>query len=344
MNNQVTEEQKSSLTKVLAIFGFLALVVFSVWLAVQIVRVLPSAFSSLASLADSVYNYEESDEFLTAPEKSIVNAGESFTISWSKQSQPGTYTFMYTCTEGVAIETRTTENEIVTIACDTPTEIDTEDSIEIVIGSEKARFVDVRYTITFSPENGDDTLVTNSQVTIVNASIPTGGIIAEEDQNEEIPEEEQETPVVTTPRPTTPTYTPGTPITIRKVVYSVPVSDPKGKIDLAVTFLGVGTLEGKTFTPASKIDIDEMGAVQFEVKNIGTKTAEDWEYEVNLPFDIKHTSGDQKALKPNERAVITLGFEGLTETGSEKIKAVVDAQGDVQSSNDSFVWTVTFTD
>lgn len=343
MNEQITDEQKSSLTKALAIVGFIALIIFTVWLAVQIVRVLPNAFSSLASLADSVYNYEESDDFLTAPQKSVVNAGESFTITWSEVRNDGTYTFTYACADGVAVDMRTSGNDIVSIACDTPTPLDTATQLELVISSEKARFVDVKYTITFTPTSGDP-IETASTVTIVNATIPTSGIVPEDEISEEDDEETPTSPEVSTPRPSTPTYTPGTPTTIRKVIYGIPTSDPNGKIDLAVTFLGVGTLNGKVFTPKSKIDIDDMGAVQFEVKNIGTKTAEDWEYEVELPFGMSHVSGDQKALKPNERAVITLGFEGLTQTGTERIEAQIDAKGDIRKNNDSFVWSVTFTD
>ncbi len=342
--NQVSEEKKTTLTKVLAILGFLAIIVLAVWLAVKIVSVIPSAFSSLASLADSVYNYDREMKLEVATENSVVNAGEAFTISWTNMRKNGTYTFSYSCIDGVSVDIRDKEGNIEALSCDTPLDLKNATSLEIRVSSEKSRFVDVPYSVTFT-ENGNEEAVStgNSTVTIVNATIPTSGIVQEEDS-----ETEEETaapePSKTVTTPSTPRYTPGTPIVTKKTIYTMPVSDPNGKIDLQVTFLGVGTISGSTFIKKNSIDIDDQGALQFEVKNIGTKTAEDWDYTAKLPGDITYTSDDQKALKPNERAVITLGFEGLSDDGSEKVSVEVTAKNDVKKSNNEFTQTVKITD
>lgn len=343
--NQVPEEKKEAVTKILAIAGFAAILLFSVWLAIQVVNLLPNAISSLASLADSVYNYEPNEELQVATENSVINAGESFEISWTQMRNSGSYTFEYACVDGVSVEIKNQEGAIMAVACDTEVELNTATSLQILVASEKDRFIDLPYTITFTPEKGDSK-VTNARVTIVNASIPTNGL-AQSDESEEEDEEEtdDQTPTVQTPStPSTPTYVAGTPTTVTKLIYSIPTSNPKGSIDLEVKLLGVGTLSGKTFTASDSIDIDKQGAIQFEVKNIGTKTAEDWEYKAELPGDITYTSKDQKALKPNERAVITLGFEGITKDGKEKISVNVDAEDDVKKSNDSFTKTIKLVD
>lgn len=339
--NEVTEEKKTALTKTFAIIGFIVLVIFAVWLAVQVVRLLPSAFSSLASLADSVYSQKQ--ELEVATPNSVINAGETFTINWTKMRQDGTYSFTYKCTEGVAVDVKNATGEIVSLACDTPFALETGTSLEVLVASEKYRFVDVPYAITFIQTGSTEPLVTSKTITIVNATIPASSNLGTDDNEvtvKPIVPSVPSKPVVTTPVKTTPTYTAGTPTTVTKYVYSVPVSDPKGKIDLQITYIGVGTLNGKTFTPSKNIEVDEEGALQFEVKNIGTKTSGEWSYEANLPSDITYTSGDQKALKPNERAVITLGFEGISKTGSEKISVELDVNNDVKSSNNEFDKTI----
>jgi hypothetical protein len=341
--NQVTEEKKEAMTKILAIAGFIAVVIFAVWLAVQIVKVIPSAFSSLASIADVVYNYNNKQELEVSTPNSVVNAGDSFTINWTDMRKAGTYSFSYECTDGVSVEVRS-NGEINPVACDTDLDLGDVASLELRISSEKFRFVDVPYTITFTETDGEETAAKKSTVTLVNASIPTSGVADNTD-----PEEPKETPVVSKPvtKPVTtvkPTYTAGKPITTTKYVYVTPVSDPKGKIDLQVTFLGVGTLVGKTFVPKAVIDADEDGALQFEVKNIGTKTSGEWEYEANLPSDITYASPDQKALKPNERAVITLGFSGISAEGSEKIGVEVTTKNDTKTINNEFTRTIKIVD
>jgi hypothetical protein len=342
--NQVTEEKKESLTKTLAIVGFIAVVIFSVWLAVQIVRVVPSAFSSLASIADVVYNYNNKQELQVTTTNSVVNANESFTISWTDMRKEGTYVFSYECTDGVSVEIRL-QGVIKTVACDTEIDLSDINTLEIRVASEKFRFVDMPYTIAFKEKGTEDMLLKRSTITMVNASIPTTGVAQEEAETPVVVPNTETAPSTPTPsKPTTPTYTAGKPVTTTKYVYTTPVSDPKGKVDLQVTFIAVGELNGKVFTPKTSVDTDENGALQFEVKNVGTKTAEDWEYEATLPGDISYSSPDQKALKPNERAVITLGFSGLSESGKETVGAEVTAKGDVKTSNNEFTKSVTVVD
>ncbi len=336
--NEVTTEEKDGLTKTFAIVGFLVLIIFAVWLAVRIVSIIPSAFSSLASLADSVYNYNGEQELVVATENTVMNAGESFPISWSKMRREGTYTFSYACTEGVAIDVRDTEGAITSLACGTPLTLNGATSLEVLVASEKYRFVDIPYTITYTGKgNTEVDVATTKTVTIVNATIPATGVAVVETPAPVIK------PVVSKPAPTVaptvtkkPTYVaPKTTKPVSKVVYSLPVSNPNGTIDLQVTITGAGTLSGNTFSRSSSIDVDKTGAIQFAVKNIGTKTADVWSYVANLPGDMTYTSGAQKALKPQEQAIITLGFEGITKTGSEKFNVAVTAQNDISKANNT---------
>ena len=339
--NEVTTEQKDGLTKTFAIVGFLVLIIFGVWLAVKIVSFVPSAFSSLASLADSVYNHNTTEEIAVKSGNDIYNAGESFTLSWGKMRRAGTYTFSYACTDGVSLDIKNREGAIVALACGEPLQLDDATSLEVLIASEKSRFTDIPYTITYTKQ-GEGAIASSvtRNITVVNATIPTSpSVVATSPTKTQVGTNGEKTGevkkpiVVTKPVVKQKTYVAGTPRTITKTVYSIPVSNPNGTIDLQVTYLGSGILSGSTFVTTTEIAIHQEGAIQFEVKNIGTKTTDSWNYVANLPGDITYTSGTEKALKPNERAIITLGFEGLTKKGVEKVNVVVTATNDVSTTN-----------
>lgn len=343
--NNVTPEQKDSVTKTLAIIGFVAAILFAVWLAVQIVSVIPSAFSSLASIADGVYNYDENASLTVQTENSVINTGEAFTITWSEVAIPGTYAFIYDCANGIALDVRTAEGDIIALTCDDELNLGESTSLEVVANSEKQRFVDVAYSIIFIPKNEElRDKITDAKVTIVNASIPTSASVVTDDAKEEVPGEVAGESTTETPEEETTTgstdLTAGEPEVVEEIIYAIPANDPNGDIDLQVTFLEVGELDGKTFTRTAVIDQDQQGAFRFEVKNIGTKTADNWSYEAQLPSGIEYNAGDQKPLKPNEKAVITIGFNGLSQVGVEHFGATIDAEDDVNERNNTFSWAV----
>lgn len=339
--NQVSEERKDAVTKTLAIIGFVAAILFAVWLAVQVVSVIPSAFSSLASIADSVNNYDKNAQLIVVNDTSVVNAGEAMTVSWSDMTLDGDYSFSYGCTDGAALSLRT-GGEIIDLNCGESINLHNSNKVEIMLESEKQRFIDVPYTVTFSPKSGAEDTVTESKITVVNASIPTTGIATEEIKEETIATPEPEVPA----KPAGSTnsnggYVAGTPTTIKVPIYAIPTSDPKGTTDLAVTFLGVGILTNNdTFVRAGTIGTDQTGAFQFEVKNLGTKTSDTWSYEADLPSGISYDSDTQKALKPNEKAIITIGFDGISQTGTETFGAKISTKSDTKSNNNSFTWAV----
>jgi len=343
--NQVTPEQKDSVTKTFAIVGFVAAILFAVWLAVQVVSIIPSAFSSLASIADGVYNYNENTTLTVATKNSVVNAGEAFTLTWTDMRIPGAYAFSYACTEGASVEVRDGQEGIVVLDCENSFDLEENTTLDVIVNSEKQRFIDITYTVSFTPKNSDmEGTKTNGQITIVNATIPTHTDITEENEDSETTEGvvagESTTEETETDTTTDTGLVAGTPTVIEEIIYAIPVSDPNGEVDLRVTYLGVGSLTGKTFRREANIDIDEQGAFQFAVQNIGTKTSDEWTFDATLPSGIEYTSKSQIELKPNEKAIITIGFEGLTQVGVERFGAEVTVNKDVNKNNNSFTWAV----
>lgn len=351
------DQKKDSAIKTLAIIGFTAMIVFGVWLAVQVVQLAPTAFTSLASLADDVYGTGKNSELTVVTSKSVVNNDETFDLRWTELSADGNYQFSYTCTDGVSVRARNTAGAMETIACEQPYTLSGNGMTQMEVTSDAQRFIDINYTLAFVPEGETDSRSTDiNKVTIVNAAIPQGGLVAgvnDEDEDttdvSETTEDVTETDNVTESEPedtevvtdTTPAPAP-TPEPEYVFTYELPESDPNGYTDLDVDYLGVGHLEGEMFVPRATIDNDAQGALRFSVTNIGTKTSEDWTYEVEMPNGSTYESPRQEGLKPQETATIILGFS-VVETGFKSFSGEVEVDNDRSNANNRFAWSVTVT-
>jgi hypothetical protein len=345
MNNVTPDENKQpKFSKPVAVAGFVAIIGLIAWISVQLVSLAPSAFNSLASLSQGISNYRETmsadndSPLAVASDLKLVNVGESVTIAWNKDSREGAYAFSYKCLDGVSIDIVDTEG-LRSIACDTRYSLGMTESVTIVIDSEKNRHVDIPYTISFMRSNdtgpvrsGDNTLtITNENIedTLAVLDTPAGEVLGENDAKEEVP--------VAPVKPTLKPVVIAEPVT--EYIYEIPVSNPNGFTDLATRFLNVGDINDNKFV-AGSIARDDSGAFQFEVKNIGTKTSEPWSYTLTLPDGDTYTSPKQAALKPNERAVISLGFD-TPDKASHTLVVVVKVEDKIDSNN-SFKKVVNF--
>ena len=348
LNFMTNTKQPSNLMKTLIVAGFIALIALLVWLAVTLVAVLPSAFSSLASLAESVQQGRPHNTITVANGNSIVNNQESFTISWTDVNRSGVYTFAYECTDGVAIDMRYPANNITTVPCGETIKLGgAVTSLELIAHSERTRFIDVDYQIGFIP-NGEDVVAFGAETsfTVVNVNIPQGQTVPEQtddSENEVVEDISNESDPSTPTKPTAPA--PQEPTYITTEIYELPSSDPNGFVDLGVTYLGVGRLtDNNQFIPGTVIDSDTRGAFQFEVRNLGTKTSQEWTFTADLPTGREYESDEQSELLPNEYSIITLGFDTNGDTGIRSFGAEIDVDNDRVSSNNTFDWAVTIID
>lgn len=343
-----TTDTKHPVRTALILITFVFAIAAIAWVSIKIVNNVPGTFASLASLAETVKEYDTStdenasqDMLIVTSDTNVVVAGESVRLSWTETTTPGSYVLSYGCTDGVAIDLQDTSGSR-SISCDTNYNLGNSNSVSLRIDSEKSRYVDIPYTLSFlatndtAPRASDDAILT-----VVNSQIAS---IDDSDTESETAEEESEstpteTPVDSTPNtnptPTTPTYT-------QEFTYQIPVSDPNGRIDLGTRYLNVGRIVGNQFI-AQVVDNDLSGAIQFEVKNFGTKTSNKWTYTVTLPSGGIYESSEQTALKPNERAVITIGFPEST-VRSHEFEVTITTTGDVNRNNDDFSQSVAFKD
>lgn len=363
------KKKKGSLLKYLAIITFIGVVILMSWFSVQLVDNLPGAFSSLASLAENIRQNPSSFEDSEANEpeetlitvtsnKNIINSGDLIDISWSTTKTPGSYVFYYECNNGIAMDIVNEDLDSRIIGCGKNYNIGNTESLTLQVESEKVRLENIDYTVAFLGTN--DLLPRASgtaSFTVVNSTIPdefnsflekTEDIKTETIQNEEEETEiteantETETEEVTQVKEEKETVSAETPSYIQEFTYQVPISDPNGKIDLSTKFIATGNILSNIFIPGH-VNEEKDGAIQFEVKNYGTKTSEKWTFSIYLPNEAKYVSDEQEPLKPNERAVLTIGF--VASRKSEHTFIVkIDEPTDKNSANDTFRQTVYFTD
>lgn len=356
----VSATKKDSILKSLAIAGFISILVLIAWLAIQLVHLFPGALTSLASLAEGVNGYQETiidttpevSNIVVQSDNSLIDTGAEITIDWNKVPTTGTYAFTYECVEGVSLTYLTDLGERA-IDCGTNYNVGDIDTLTMVIDSEKNRFADVPYTIGFlhsgdtepRAEGGGVIAVVNTEIDSVTAAVtetvdPTPTVTAVATEEEEA-ESVDTTPVVSTPLPPAPVDPePEVPFE-QQFTYTIPVSDPNGTVDLSALYLGVGTITNGAYQSGT-VPANGEGAIQFSVRNVGTKTSDTWTYRVALPSGSIYESDAQAPLKPNERAVITMGFPTSNEL-QHTFRVIVDEATDRRDSNDGFRQTVTFT-
>ncbi len=87
-----TQTLKSAVVKTLAIVGFLVTIGFIIYFVILGVKKAPAGISSLASIAETINQYQPHAEELTvATEKIVVNSEEQFQISWTDLNTDGEY-------------------------------------------------------------------------------------------------------------------------------------------------------------------------------------------------------------------------------------------------------------
>jgi hypothetical protein len=306
---------------------------------VQGIRVFPHAFSSLATIADSISNYKNERELAITLDKNIVNSGETFKIFWTEMRANGTYHFGYSCAEEVLVSVRTGDGDFRNIGCTDDLELPKEATgLFIMATSRSQRFSTLTFSLRFDAENGDDH-ITESRVTIVNATVPTARVLPSSgaEQGEQKTAETQK-PVTEIPSVTSKPTQPAS-----AIVSILPQSYESGFTDLKISFSAAGTMSGNSFTPTAAFSVGTRAGLRFTVTNIGTKRSDTWTYAIDLP-EGRYESQPQAPLEPNEKALYTIGFDfPESDSTSFTLKGITNEKNDTNTKNNSFSWSVKVT-
>lgn len=335
-------EKKTGFGKIFTVILLIGVIVFFAWSAVQIVKLLPSAISSLASLADTVHNYKpEKYSISVTPEKNAINSSETINITWNDNKTNGSYTFSYECKDGVAVDISYSDKEFSSIACGSAHDLGATDRIKMKVDSEKNRFSEMTYTISYFQKNDESSSTSQTNtISIINQNIAETATEATSTSTDTTSSTIDNTPATVKPV-TKPTEISKPVVSAPVYIYEIPISNPNGITDLTLSNLKIGTTyKVRGFVNTEVITKNVSGAIQFTVHNTGTKTSEDWTFAVTLPGNIEYVSSAQKPLKPNERAVLTIEFPAVTNTNLQTVKVDVKTKRDNNTNNNYLKQTV----
>jgi hypothetical protein len=322
--------KKQNLNRSVAVIGFFVMILLIAWLSVQVVRVAPSAFTSLASLSAGITQYKNSLDgnvdgpLIVRSDVASTTSGAPITLSWEKDGRLGRYGFSHSCLDGMTVDIVDTEG-LRSLSCGTRYDLGDAKSITIIVESTGEPIIELPYVISFMRTNDTEPVrVGENKVTVVNddvvvaASSTEGTVLGETDSADS-----EDAPSTPTPTVTKPEYT-----------FTLPVSNPNGFVDLKTTFIATGEISGRTFTTAP-LKQDSDGAIRFEIQNIGTKTSEKWSYSVLLPDSDTYVSPLQAPLQPTERVIISIGFPTDTDASHTFVVLAAVVQ-DINLSNNTF--------
>ena len=326
MENNSKGRFAETAVRILAVFGFVAIILIGLWGSVSVAKVIPGTFASLASAIVSLTSvFVPANNAITISVPSLtVNDGEAFALSWTHEStQNGSYKFRYDCVPGVSFTSPTRTGSEAAIFCNTPFNfLNATDSITVTAFSEENQLTDVGVHIDFIPEGSTQAAVTGSVTLTVNNN-------------------EEQTTTPNTPNTNTGTRNPGTETSSTfPISGGQTASNPNGFVDLTVAVIAVGVVDKDTgtFTASSTPTRDSSQyrvAARFAVTNIGTKTSDQWNFNAVLPTFPSHifTSPNQQALGPGDRIEFTIGFDSFDQDGVGDLVINIDPSGRMNESN-----------
>ena len=330
-----------SATRVMAIIGFLALIVIGMYGSVRVAQAVPGAFKSVAAAIVSITSiFVPANETITLSLPAYtVQSGTPLTVAFDHQNKKlqGTYAFRYSCVEGVTFSTLAGDGTVSQITCNQPYAFQPfNNSVVVTPESTKVRFADAEVFVTFTPEGAGTSTVAGSTVfTIENVKVTTSAL----------------TPGGSTGTTGTPTPAPAPKPQPKKETIVVPqgrASDPNGYTDLTARVIEVGVIDSTgAFVASSTPSRQSRVAVRFAVENIGTKTAnKEFTFSAVLPTYPPYTyfSPSQVVLGPGDRIEFTIGFDSFEQDNVGDFIVNVDPTGSVNErskDNNIVKYTVT---
>lgn len=353
--NQRTLGASGIATRVLAVFGFIAILGIGMWGSIKIASGVPGAFSSLASAFVSLTSvFVPANEVITVSTSSLtVQSGVPFSLSWThaKQAAEGSYTFRYDCADGVYFDSPTPSGTGATVYCNVPFNfVNANNSISLTPVSTKNRFVDVAVYVDFTPNGASKAIVTGKTVlTIENDSLGTSPATGTTPTQTTTQTTTTPTPTITPTTPATRPVTHVTPTPGQTTTQTFPVSgtgivqtsNPNGSVDLVARVIEVGVINKTTgaFTASSTPSLKAMGdqyriGVRFAVENDGTKTSPQFDFNAVLPTLPSYifSAPMQQALTPGDRIEFTLAFDSFDNSSAHIFTVNVDPSSRINES------------
>ena len=300
-----TPQQQSPglLANILAVAGFIILIVIIVWGAYHLLRLTGSGVSSLFSR----FGAKEAAITVTAP--ASVQSGKSFPLSWKySPKENGTYAFLYQCKSGFRFDATAPSGTVAAVPCGNAFTVGANTNVTLTPTLSGTSTIEVPVSIIFMPSATSSTDRPQGTATV---RVTAGTAAA--------------TPVKNLPT----TGTNDTGVQTQNTV-------PAGPADLSVKILAVGTIDMYgNFVNRSPMNPNEIAAVKFDIGNNGGRSTGTWSFTVQLPTSPSYTyqSSAQASLAPQAHIENILRFRPMT-PGGGNVSVWVDPQGMVSESSE----------
>lgn len=299
MSDSSQSQGPGLLANILAVAGFIILIVIILWGAYHLLRLTGSGVSSLFS------SWGSGESITVTVPREAVKSGTAFPVSWKySPDEDGTYALLYQCKSNFRFEMTSASGKNNAITCGSAFTLGTTTNVTLIPVSGSTSTVDVPLSIVFMPA------ATSS------ATRPQGGAtvhVSAGDTNTQ----------PTTPAPTT-TTTPRP-------------TQPVGKPDLSVRILAVGVINpvSGAFESRYPSGPNDIAAVQFDIANNGGSATGAYYFTANLPLQggYVYSSPIQSSLTPGSHVVNTLRFKPVQSNGGT-ITITVDSSYAVGESNE----------
>ncbi|HWO07500.1 MAG TPA: CARDB domain-containing protein [Candidatus Paceibacterota bacterium] len=293
------------LANILAVAGFIILIVIIVWGAYQLLRLMGSGVSSLFS------RFGDDSEITVTVPNTPVQSGRTFPISWQYSPQEdGAYAFLYQCKAGFRFDIGSGTNTQA-IPCGNAFVVGNNTSLTLMPVLSGTTTVEVPVTVVFLP-NATSTGERPQGTATVRVAAASGA-----------PSSTTTGSGQTSSKPSGQPSNPQTP-------------SGSGQPDLSVRILAVGVIDASGAFVQRTPSPYETAAVQFDIKNEGSTASGSYRFSVQLPTQpvYPYISPVQASLSPGSHVVSTLRF-GPVAPGGGSIAVEVDAARAVRDANRS---------
>lgn len=297
MSDSHESQSPGLLANILAVAGFIILIVIIVWGAYHLLRLTGAGISSLFSGSNSEIT-------ITTP-TTPVESGKAFPLAWDyTPREDGSFAVLYQCKTGFRFETNAPTRAA--LPCGNAFTVGAEKTINLVPVLSGTTTLDVPVSVVFIPAATSSTERPQGATTVKVAGGST----------------------TTTPAPATSGSTGST--------ASPAAPRPAGKPDLSVRILSVGTVNAVSGLIENRYPgPEEIAAVQFDIANSGSGSTGSYSFTVSLPIQggYVYTSPAQNSLTPGSHVVNTLRFKPV-QSGGGTITVSIDPYGAVSESNE----------
>lgn len=302
------QQSPGLLANILAVAGFIILIVIIVWGAYHLLRLTGSGVSSLFS------RFGQKNEItVTAPNS--AQSGKSFALTWKySPKDAGTYAILYQCRAGFRFDATAPSGSVSQVPCGNAFTVGNNTSVTLTPVLSGTSTVDVPVNVVFmsSATSTDNRPQGSTTIRVTaNGTNSTGATVT---PAKDLPATGATTPVVT------------------------------GPADLSVRIIAVGVIDTYgNFVQRAPVSPDEISAVKFDIGNTGGKATGNWYFNVVLPTNptYNYQSPQQMSLAPGAHIENTLRFRPISQGGGT-VFVTVDPQSMVseasESNNSASLW------